>query len=162
MDKKTVDRTLPLPRTYPMRKTRRVLVAIVLALVSLALFAGSALADKPFTFTGSVTFPDDNPCTPVFDPLEHLVTIDFVVTVHEHENNIVAFAERSGTTSSGFTMINGRDSFVDNGNVLRGNLMDQWQHPDGSKLQARGTFLVNLNTAEVQVEKGALRCLGNK
>lgn len=99
------------------------------ATMFLTVLAGPALAEKPITFTGSVTFPDDNPCTPEFDPDEHLVTINFVTTVHEHENNIVAYSERSGTTDSGFTMINGRDSFVDNGNVLHVSLMDQWRHP---------------------------------
>jgi len=126
-----------------------------------ALLAGPASADEPVTFTDSVTFPDDNPCTPVFDLFEHLVTIDLVITVHEHENNIVAYSERSGTTTSGFTMINGRDSFVDTGNVLHFNLMDQWRHPDGSKFLARFTLLIDLDAGEVQVEKGELRCLGN-
>lgn len=144
-----------------MRRTRKLLVATVAAAMSVILLAGPALADKPLTFTASDTFPDDNPCTPVFDPFEHLVTIDLVITVHEHENNIVAYSERSGTTSSGFTMINGRDSFVDNGNVLHFNLMDQWQHADGSKFLARFTLLIDLDTDEVQVAKGELRCLGN-
>lgn len=140
---------------------RRALVATMAAAMFLTVLAGPALADKPVTFTGSVTFPDDNPCTPVFDPFEHVVTIDFVTTVHEHENNIVGYSERSGTTDSGFTMINGRDSFVDNGNVLHVSLMDQWRHPDGSKFLARFTLLLDLDTGEVQVEKGELRCLGN-
>lgn len=144
-----------------MRRTRKLLIGTVAAAMSVTLLAGPASADKPVTFTDSVTFPDDNPCTSVFDPFEHLVTIDFVTTVHQHENNIVAYTERSGTTSSGFTMINGRDSSVDTGNVVHFNLMDQWRHPDGSKFLARFTLLVNFNTGEVKVEKGELRCLGN-
>lgn len=140
---------------------RKLLVATVGAAMSVALLAGPALADKPITFTGSVTFPDDNPCTPGFDPTEHMVTIDFVTTLHEHENNIVAYTERSGTTSSGFTMINGRDSFVVNDNVLHLNLMDQWRHPDGSKFLARFTLLIDLDTGEFQVATGELRCFGS-
>lgn len=144
-----------------MRRVRELLVAAVTGGMFVILLAGPALAAKPVTITDSITFPDDNPCTEVFDPFEHLVTIDLVISVHEHENSVVAYAERSGTTSSGFTMINGRDSFVDNGNVVHFDLMDQWRHPDGSKFQARFTLLIDLNTGEAHVEKGALRCLGN-
>lgn len=145
-----------------MRRTRKLLVTTVAAAMSVTLLAGPALADKPITFTESITFPDDNPCTPEFNLNEHLVTINAEISLHVHENNIVAYSERSGTTNpSGFTMINGRDSFVVNGNVLHFNLMDQWRHSDGSKFLARFTLLIDLDTGEVQVEKGALRCLGN-
>ena len=58
-------------------------------------------------------------------------------------------------------MINGRDSFVDNGNVLHFKNMDQWRHPDGSKILARFTVLIDLDTGEAQVQTGELRCLGN-
>lgn len=143
-----------------MRSMRKLLAVVTTALLVAAL-AGPALADKPVTFTDSVTFPDDNPCTEGFDPNEHEVTINFVVSVHEHRNTFVLHSRRSGSTSSGFTMINGTESFVVNQNVERGAFMDQWRHPDGSKFVAQGHFLFNLNTGELVVERVSFRCLGN-
>ena len=51
--------------------------------------------------------------------MDHEVTINFVVSVHEHRNTLVVQVDRSGTTDSGFTMIPGTESFVSNGNIER-------------------------------------------
>lgn len=140
---------------------RRLAVIGLAVSMSVAVLAIPALADEPITFTDSVTFPDDNPCTPEFDPDEHDITIDFVVSVHEHESNLVVNVKRSGSTDSGFTMINGVESFVANNNVERGAFTDQWRHPDGSKFVAQGQFVFNFNTGELLVESFSLRCLGS-
>ena len=93
--------------------------------------------------------------------VDHELTIDFVVSIHEHHNNFVVHLDRSGTTDSGFTMIAGADSFVANANVEREALTDQWRHPDGSKFVAQGQFVFNLNQSELLAEHDSLRCLGN-
>jgi hypothetical protein len=137
---------------------RRTIYAVVVGAMFMTLTAASpVLAEAPVTFTDSVTFTDVNPCTGV----DHEVTIDFLVSIHEHQNNTVVHVDRAGTTDSGFTMIAGTNSFVANSNVERGTLTDQWRHPDGSKFVAQGQFVLNLNQGEVLVDNGSLRCLGN-
>ena len=137
---------------------RRTFYAVVVGTMFMTLTAAPpVLADKPVTFTDSVTFTDVNPCTGV----DHELTIEFVVSIHEHQNNFVVHLDRSGTTDSGFTMIAGTDSFVANANVEREALTDQWRHPDGSKFVAQGQFVLNLNQGEVLVNHGSLRCLSN-
>jgi hypothetical protein len=137
---------------------RRTFYAVVVGAMFMTLTAAPpALADEPVTFTDSVTFTDVNPCTGV----DHEVTIDFVVSIHEHQNNSVVHLDRSGTTDSGFTMIAGTSSFVANANVERGALTDQWRHPDGSKFVAQGQFVFNLNQSELLVDNSSLRCLSN-
>lgn len=142
-----------------MRSMQRLSVVTVTAAMFVAVLAGSALADKPATFEGSVTFPDDNPCTDQFDPNEHLVTIEFVVSIHSHTNNTVTNLQLSGSTSSGFTMVEGTENHVTNMNVEKVSGVHQWIHPDGSVFQAKGLFVFNANTGEVLVEQFGLTCL---
>jgi hypothetical protein len=136
---------------------RRLFQAVALATVIATVFAAPALADKPVTFEDSDTFIDVNPC----DGSEHEITIDLVVSIHEHQNSFVVHLKRSGTTDSGFTMIAGTESFVANNSVERGTFQDQWQHPDGSKFRASASFVFNANTGELLVDRFALVCLGS-
>ena len=137
---------------------RRTFYAVGVGAMFMTLTAASpVLADRPVTFTESVTFTDVNPCTGA----DHEVTIVSVVSVHEHRNNTVVRLDRSGTTDSGFTMIAGTESFVANANVERVTLTDQWRHPDGSKFVAQAQIVLNLNQGEVLVDNGSLRCLSN-
>lgn len=144
-----------------MRRIRRLWVAMVAGAMFMAVLGGQALAAKPVTFTESVTFPDDNPCTPVVDPEEHLVTLNLEVTVHENRNNFVVHVKRAGSTDSGYTMIAGTESFVANGNVERGSFVDQWRHPDGSKFRVSGHFTFDINQGELRTEGGSFTCIGN-
>ena len=76
---------------------RRTFYAVVVGTMFMTLTAAPpVLADKPVTFTDSVTFTDVNPCTGV----DHELTIEFVVSIHEHQNNFVVHLDRSGTTDS--------------------------------------------------------------
>ena len=137
---------------------RRTFYAVVVGAMFMTLTAAPpVLADRPVTFTDSDTFTDVNPCTGV----DHELTIESVVSIHEHQNNFVVHLDRSGTTDSGFTMIAGTSSFVASANVERATLTDQWRHPDGSKFVAQGQFVLNLSQGEVLVDNGSLRCLGN-
>jgi hypothetical protein len=135
---------------------RRIFAVIAGTMLMTLLAAPPVLADKAAIFTDSVTFTDVNPCT----GLDHEVTINIVVSVHEHRNSVVAHADRSGTTDSGFTMIAGTQSFVANGNLERGAFTDQWRHPDGSKFVAQGQFVFDLDRQEFLVDNSSLRCLG--
>lgn len=137
-----------------MRKTIGTLVAGAMLAV---LIAAPAMADKPFTFSDSVTFPDVNPCTGLDDE----ITLDLVVSIHEHQNNFVVHVDRSGSTSSGFTMIAGTENFVENNNAVSGAFVDQWRHPDGSKFIAQGHFAFNINQDKLLVDSFSLRCIGN-
>ena len=137
---------------------KRSIRALTLALAFSMLSAAPALADVPFTFTEfGDPFGSVNPCT----GLEHDVTINVEVAIHEHQNNFVVHVGRSGSTSDGYTMIAGTESFVANGNVERGAFVDQWRHPDGSKFRVNGSFLFNINQMELLVDNFSLTCIGN-
>lgn len=137
-----------------MRRATRALIAIALFVV----MAAPAAADAPILLSESFTFVDENPCTGE----DHQVTIDVETSVHLHDDRVVIYESRSGTTDSGYTMIAGTLSFVDNGNVVRGAFVDQWRNDDGSKFRARGNFLINLNTEELLVDNFSLTCIGNR
>ena len=136
---------------------RRLIEAVTVALVFVMLASAPALADRPFTFTDSVTFVDVNPCTGLDDE----ITINVEVSIHEHRNNFVVYVGRTGSTASGYTMISGTESFVANNGVERGAFVDQWRHPDGSKFMVHGRFVFNVNQLEVLVDGFSLTCIGN-
>ena len=137
---------------------RRLIKAMTVALVLVMLVAAPALADPPSTFTDSPPpFVDVNPCT----GLDHDITLNFEVSIHEHQNNFVVHVGRTGSTDDGYTMIGGTESFVANSGVERGTFVDQWRHPDGSKFMVHGSFVFNVNQLELQVDRFSLTCIGN-
>ena len=136
---------------------KRLIKSVTVALVLVMLLAAPALANPPLTFTDSVTFVDVNPCT----GLDHEITINFEVSIHEHRNNFVVRVGRSGSTDDGYTMIGGTESFVANNGVERGTFVDQWRNPDGSKFMVHGRFVFNINQLEFQVDGFSLTCIGN-
>jgi hypothetical protein len=141
-------------------RVRRLTVICAVVSMFVGVLAIPALADEPATFAGSITFPDDNPCTTEFDPVEHMVTINVEGLFHEHQNNYVEYTTATGSTDSGFTMLNSTSSLVANNGVERGVFLDLWHHPDGSKFVAQGHFTFNFNTGELLVDSFRLRCLG--
>lgn len=140
-----------------MRGLRKLLVAAVAGAMFSTVLAGSALAGEPVTFTDSFTFADVNPCT----GLNHELSIEVTGSIHQHGNTEVIHAHHTGSTDTGFTMLNGTDTLVANNNVERASFSDQWRHPDGSKFVAQGQFVFNFNKLEVLVDNFTLRCLGN-
>ncbi len=122
-----------------------------------AMLAAPALADSPVRFTDSVTFGDVNPCSGLDDE----ITLNFDVAIHEHRNNFVVTVQRSGSTTSGYTMIAGSETFVANNGGERGRFVDQWRHPDGTKFRVLGSFNYNANKDEVLVDEFSLTCIGN-
>lgn len=136
---------------------KKIVAVMGCTLMLSGVFAAQAGADAPVRFQDSVTFTDVNPCT----GLAHDVTLNFDVSIHEHRNNFVVHVARGGSTSDGYWMINGNDSFIENKGGARGHFMDQWRGPDGAKFRVTGTFLYNANQDEVKVDRFALTCIGN-
>jgi hypothetical protein len=135
------------------RKGKSLVVALVLALsTSLAL---PALADPPVIDAWTDVFTDVNPCSGE----DHEVTINNEARVHQHSNNTVIIASRTGNTDSGFEMVSGTLHLV-RGERTAG-VTDVWHNPaTGEKFVAHVTLVLDPNTLTVQVERVSLRCLG--
>jgi hypothetical protein len=131
------------------------LLPVLLGLFALAVFAAPAAADRPTEFPILDVFQDVNPCT------GNIMTVTFVGTafVHEHGSRIVVNAERTITTSDGFSG-HGRDTFVDNGQVLMFRQTDVMANSSGDRFLAQGLFVLDLTTGTVRIEGGELTCLG--
>jgi hypothetical protein len=132
----------------------RWLLAVLLGVVALSV-AGPAAADSPTAFPFSVTFDDVNPCTGDF----HTVTIAGTTFVHFHGDRIVAYSERTITTSDGFVG-HGRDSGVENGQVSTFSFLDILANASGDRFRARGVFVFDVSTGTMRVERFELTCLG--
>lgn len=134
----------------------RVALLLTVSILAVGLGVVPASADAPTTFSVSVTFDEVNPCSGA----DVSITLNFDISEHQgHSKNFVAHVSRSGSTSDGYTMVNGVESFVFNGNVARGSFTDMWQHPDGSKFRVSGVFVDNIRQQDFKVDKFALTCL---
>ena len=97
-----------------------------------------AAADEPEVFRDSFSFPAPNPCT----GLEHIVTINLLISIHEHGDDFFFRAQRSGHTSDGYVMTSGRESFSVYNGTVEGFFRDRWHNPDtGERFEAAGRFL---------------------
>jgi hypothetical protein len=131
------------------------LVAVLLGVVALA-FAVPAAADSPTAFPFEFVFDDVNPCTGDI----HTVTIAGTTFVHSHDGRIVASSERTITTSPTGFVGHGRDSSVENGQVVMFRLADILTNASGDRIRARFVIVLDASTGTVRVEKGELTCLG--
>jgi hypothetical protein len=131
------------------------LFAVLLGVVALA-FAVPAAADPPTASPFEFVFDDVNPCT----GLTHTVTIAGTTSVHDHDGRIVAYSERTITTSPTGFVGHGTDSYVLNGQVEMFRLADILTNPSGDRIRARFVIVVDLSTRTVRVAKGELTCLG--
>jgi hypothetical protein len=130
------------------------LVLALLSVVALA-FAAPAAADRPTEAPIFDVFQDVNPCTGT--PM----TVTFVGSVffHEHGSRVVAYAQRTITTSDGFAG-HGTDSFVDNGQVVRFRMTDVMRNASGALFLVRFVFVFDVATETVKVEKDfGLTCI---
>lgn len=111
------------------------------------LSASSHAPGAPVAIPFSNTFPDDDPCTPTFDPNEHLVTIAGTAQVHSLPNGniVVRSVERTITTDSGYEG-RGEETFVRNGQILMNQWNDLLTHPDGRKIRIHVTAVLDLTT----------------
>ena len=131
------------------------LVAVLLGVVALA-FAVPAAADPPTAFPFEFVFDDVNPCT----GLIHTVTIAGTTFVHDHDGRIVAYSERTITTSPTGFVGHGTDASVLNGQVEMFRLADILTNPAGDRIRARFVIVVDVSSGTVKVVKGGLTCLG--
>ena len=138
-----------------MRIVHKFVAASMLSVGLLGLSAGTASADRPFEDSFSDTFTDVNPCTGD----EQEVTINGVVSVHLHGDRRVVHIDRTGTTDDGYVMDHGVGSFVFNGHVDRSTFTDNWVDSNGSRFQAQGSFVYNLNKDELIVDRFRVRCI---
>src|SRR6266498_3960046 len=122
--------------------------AVTLAVVALA-FAVPAAADAPAAIPFEFVFDDVNPCTGDI----HTVTIAGTTFVHDHDGRIVAYSERTITTSPTGFVGHGTDSYVLNGQVEMFRLDDIATNASGDRFRARFMFVVDLSTGTVRVEK---------
>ena len=131
------------------------LVAVLLGVVALSV-AGPAAADPPTAFPFEFVFDDVNPCTGDI----HTVTIAGTNFVHFHDSRIVVYSERTITTSPTGFVGHGRDSTVENGQVVMFRLADILTNASGDRIRARAVIVLDVSTGTVRVEKGELSCLG--
>jgi hypothetical protein len=136
-------------------KLAGMVVAATLSVGAVGVSAGTASADRPFEDSDVDIFTDENPCT----GNEMEITINFVARVHLHGDRVVVSVSRTGTTSDGYAMDHSVESFVVNGHVARGSFSDNWVNDDGSRFQAKGSFVDNLNKGELMVDRFRLRCI---
>jgi hypothetical protein len=133
----------------------RKLLLVLLTMAVLAL-APPAAADPPTESSFEETFEDVNPCT----GLIHTVTITSTIFEHSHDGRTVAHLERTITTDPTGFVGHGSESFVDNGQIVKDTVTDILTNPAGDRIRARFTFVLDLSTDTVRVEKGELTCLG--
>lgn len=129
--------------------------AVTLTVVALAL-AGPAAADPPTEIPFEFVFEDVNPCTGDM----HTVTIAGTTSIHNHDGRIVAYSERTITTSPTGFVGHGTDSYVLNGEVEMFRLADIATSPSGERFLARFMFVVDVSNGTVRVDKFELTCLG--
>ena len=120
----------------------RWLLAVLLGAVALSV-AGPAAADPPTAFPFEFVFDDVNPCTGDI----HTVTITGTTFVHFHDSRIVAYSERTITTSPTGFVGHGRDSGVENGQVVTFRLADILTNASGDRIRARFVLVLTSRPA---------------
>ena len=129
---------------------------VALAMLLTALVASPALADQPTEVTEQIVFEDVNPCDP---PNTMVVTIDFVIKVHDHANNYVETISSWASTDAGFSGP-GVATTVVTGEVERATWHFLQTNPETGQLSTvKGRSVINLATGEVLVETQELRCI---
>ncbi len=136
------------------------IVAVGMAMFLWATALSSTAAAQPVEpFEVEFSFEDINPCTGEL----HVISFSLVIRERIQKNgNLVAQVKRSGTTSDGYTLVNGTEAVVGNKNNFNTRFMDRWAGADGSKIQARGSFGFNERTGEVRRDTFVLRCIDKK
>lgn len=131
------------------------MVATAVAALLVTMLASPALADEPVSFDDSVTFTDINPCT----GLEHEITRDFTVTLHEHQNNTVVQVESTVTTDDGFEG-SGLETVALTKNFAAATFNFVVDNPDtGAKFTVKGNFKFDLRTGEFRVDRFGFNCV---
>jgi hypothetical protein len=128
---------------------------VMLTVVALAL-AVPAAADPATEIPFEFVFDDVNPCTGDI----HTVTIAGTTSVHEHDGRIVAYSQRTITTSPTGFVGHGTDTYVLNGQVEMFRLADTLTNASGDRFRAEFVIVIDVSTGTVRVITGGLTCLG--
>lgn len=116
---------------------RRVVTLVAVVLVMVGVMAVPAAADGEFTFRDSFTFEDINPCSGELQT----VTINVLVQVHEHPDDLFIRARRTGYTSTGFVMAHGWERFTISDGTITSHFEDPWNNPEtGEKFGVAGRW----------------------
>jgi len=83
---------------------------LVIAAISMLALSTALWADKPLRSLNSDEFVVLDPCTD--QPIT--ITLYFDVGLHFHKNNFVVEVKRSGEASSGYHMVGGHETYVEN------------------------------------------------
>jgi hypothetical protein len=129
--------------------------AVTLTIVALTL-AVPASADAPTEIPFEFVFQDVNTCTGDM----HTVTITGTTSIHNHDGRIVAYSERTITTSPTGFVGHGTDTYVLNSQVEMFRLADIATNPSGDRFRARFVLVIDVSTGTVRVENFELTCLG--
>jgi len=133
---------------------RRLLTVLATVAMMMGVLAVPAVADEAEVFTDTVTFEAGNPCSGEL----HIVTINFLISVHDHEDEVLVRLRRTGETSDGFIMEHGKETISEGGGVFSAQFRDPWNNPDtGEKFEAAGRFLEV--DGEVIVDDFRLACV---
>jgi hypothetical protein len=129
--------------------------AVTLTVVALTL-AVPAAADAPSEIPFEVVFDDVNPCTGDM----HTVTISGTTSIHNHDGRIVAYSERTITTSPTGFVGHGTDTYLLNGQVEMFRLADIATDASGDRFRARFVLVIDVSSGTVRAENFELTCLG--
>jgi hypothetical protein len=129
--------------------------AVTLTVVALAL-AVPAAADPPAESSFEFVFDDVNPCTGDM----HTVTVTGTTSIHKHDGRVVAYSDRTITTSPTGFVGHGTDTYVLNSEVEMFRLADIATSPSGDRFMARFVLVIDLSTGTVRAENFELTCLG--
>jgi len=132
---------------------------LIFAAISMLALSTALWADKPLRFVEVEEFVDLDPCT----DQPHTVTLYFDVGVHFHRNNYVAEIKRSGETSSGYHMVGGHQTYVENysSTTFKNGFSDNWHAEDGRVWKVAAVFVYNWELGTVRVDKFTFRCLNS-
>jgi hypothetical protein len=129
--------------------------AVMLTMVALVL-AVPAAADQATEIPFEFVFDDVNPCTGDM----HTVTIAGTTSIHNHDGRIVAYSERTITTSPAGFVGHGTDTYVLNSQVEMFRLADIAMNPSGDRFRAQFVLVIDVSTETVRAENLELTCLG--
>lgn len=117
---------------------RRAVTLLAVVLTMVGVMAVPAAADGEFTFTDSVTFQDVDPCTGELTT----ITINVLVQVHEHPDDVFIRVRRTGYTDTGYVMAHGWQRISITDGVFQAQFEDPWNNPGtGEKFGAASRFL---------------------
>jgi hypothetical protein len=143
-----------LPSRRAIAVVKRIVGALGVSALVVAMLASPAEADPPTVETFEETFDDVNPCTDE----THTVTITFTVFQHFHGERFVAHFDTSVSTSTGYSG-DGTRTVVETGGLVVARGTDILTNEAGSQIMASFVFVEDVATGTVKVDMFGLTCV---